>query len=112
MTEEDIMVELYNVYCKHQLSPAVVGDRKPCFGWKLRSDRHGSYQKSYRILLYHDQTLLWDSCVVETTETSNIPYNGPILLEAEEYHWRVCVTMRDEDTAWSEDQLIRTGLDH
>lgn len=105
------MLKIYNETCKNQISPAIVDDKRPVFGWKLASDRNHCYQKSYRITFY-DRELLWDSGCIESGKTFGIVYDGPKLLPAHEYTWQVHVTDNAGEEAWSKKQTIWTGMEH
>lgn len=82
----------------------------PTFSWCLTSDRRGAVQKSYRICVYKDKnSLVWDSGVVDSAETVNIPCVAE-LDEATRYYWNVTVTDDLSGNVTSESSYFDTAL--
>ncbi|MEV0974304.1 glycoside hydrolase family 78 protein [Microtetraspora glauca] len=81
--------------------PLGLGESAPRFSWLLAApagDR-GRVQSAYRILvgresdpLDEDADVVWDSGVVPSSATYDIPYEGTDLRPRTRYHWRVRVT--------------------
>ena len=94
----------------------------PSFSWCVESGRRGASQKSYRICVGKDKNtsadtkdLVWDSGVVFSSDTVNIPC-GAELDEATRYYWNVTVTDDQSntvtsDTSYFDTALIKTGFD-
>lgn len=55
------MLTLYDLSVNGVLNPRFVPCDKPRFGWKLRSDREGVYQKSYSVTLSGKNQVYWES---------------------------------------------------
>jgi len=65
---------------------------KPLFSWTLENCPD-KCQKSYRICVFScEESLIWDSGIVESDECVRVKYEGPALKESEKYFWRVAVT--------------------
>lgn len=59
------------------------------FSWILESKRKGCFQKVWRIRLWKQETLIWDSGERRSGGCFGISYEGPELSPLEIYTWRV-----------------------
>ena len=60
-----------------------------CFSWNINSEMRGFNQKAYQIELSSNNKVLWNSGVVNSSESILVPYNGPQLNPATKYDWKV-----------------------
>ncbi|SMC69560.1 alpha-L-rhamnosidase-related protein [Pedobacter nyackensis] len=77
---------------------ARMGNAQPHFSWIINSNKMGSYQTAYQILIASSlQKLksnigdLWDSDKVDTEQQTGILYNGNSLSSNTVYYWKVRV---------------------
>ena len=89
------MMEIYDLTTEYSRMPNAVDAPNPRFGWKIRSDRTGVVQKSYRIQAVSENEILWDSGVVESDECRFIRYEGKSLQSRQKVTWQVLVTAVD-----------------
>lgn len=87
----------------------------PSFSWRLRSDRRGARQTSYRVRVRQfgvgGSLAVWDSGRVASSATSSIGYTGAPLVSSTSYEWTVEV----EDAAGavsSASAAFATGIVH
>lgn len=76
-------------------TPAYVDVAKPRFSWIVRSDRNGTVQTGYRIVVTQAGRTVWDSGDVRSTRSFDIDYAGPALAPGERYDWRAQVRTSD-----------------
>lgn len=88
----------YPVIGDHQSADhsTVIVNKRPTFGWQLHSDQPGTVQSAYHIIIGQNGTAIeqgsgdtWDSGKVESSESTNIIYDGPPLAPDTTYYWRV-----------------------
>lgn len=66
-------------------------DRTPYFSWKLESDLNGTVQTAYCIIVKKQNTIVWDSGKVESSENCYITYAGEALESRSCYTLQVTV---------------------
>ena len=104
------MLEIKHATCKNQLSPASVGDGKPSFGWRLASSRQDCSQEAYRLTVFQNGEVFWDSGKVNSRLVSDIPYEGPTLDDARAYFWKVQAWDNAGEMAESGQNAFFTGV--
>ena len=84
----------------------------------MQSDRRGSHQAAYRILvataeanLNSGPSLMWDSEKIESDQSILVPYGGPVLASGQRVFWKVRVWDEagrevDSPSAWWEMGLL------
>ena len=74
-TGEDVIVKQL---VEGKESPFGVDTPRPSFSWQMSSGRVGARQESYQIHVTRadDESLVWDSGVVESRESVAVPYEG------------------------------------
>ncbi|MCF8379025.1 MAG: alpha-L-rhamnosidase [Bacteroidales bacterium] len=95
---------------------AVITDSIPEFSWIF--PKEGINQKSYHILLASSKRWLkkgkvdyWDSDVVWSAKSINVPYSGKTLKSETTYYWKVRVTGENNTISkYSKEQQFNTGL--
>ena len=65
-------------------------DRSPAFSWILASDKAGTVQRAYRMVVNAGGKKVWDSGKVETDRSAGIPYGGKLMPDTE-YTWTLQV---------------------
>ncbi|MBX3422702.1 MAG: family 78 glycoside hydrolase catalytic domain [Pirellulaceae bacterium] len=104
--------------CEYAVNPIGIDTPQPRFGWVLQSNRRGTIQQAYRILVAHsphelasDRGSLWDSGRVISGDSVNIRYQGPELFSRQQCWWKVRV-WDDQGHAgpWSESATFEMGL--
>ncbi|MET4677952.1 alpha-L-rhamnosidase [Luteibacter sp. ME-Dv--P-043b] len=78
-------------------TPAYVDVPKPRFGWIIDSDRQGTVQTGYRLVVSHASGVVWDSGLVHSPVSFDIDYAGPTLVPGERYEWHAEVHTTDGD---------------
>uniref|UniRef100_UPI0040287529 alpha-L-rhamnosidase N-terminal domain-containing protein n=1 Tax=Gemmiger formicilis TaxID=745368 RepID=UPI0040287529 len=84
-------MNLYALSVNHRVNPLGINSaEQPYFGWKLKSEKPNTMQAAYRLQIYADDTVCFDSGRVETT--CNAFVCGPDLLRPQTfYRWAVTV---------------------
>jgi alpha-L-rhamnosidase len=95
-------------------NPVGIDVSEPRFSWKLKSNRTGVKQNSYRISAWSDDRLIWDSGIIASGMSQRIRYAGDTLCSRQIVLWQVEVVVQDEtgtyETAVSETALFEMGL--
>lgn len=68
------------------ISPVV--DKTPYFSWCIESEKENTFAEKYLITVFNGNNIVWDSGIVESEETSYIPYEGE-LESTTEYTYKV-----------------------
>ncbi|HEX7058158.1 MAG TPA: family 78 glycoside hydrolase catalytic domain [Bacilli bacterium] len=110
------VLQVTDLTCEYRHNPLGIGTRVPRFGWRLLSDRRGTLQKGYRIVVSGANgdfsAPIWDSGYTESDASIQVQYAGPTLQSRARYAFRVKVwdTERNESdwsvTAWFETTLL------
>lgn len=87
---------IYDLRCENLTDPLGVDTNIPRFSWKIRSDKNGTLQTAFQILVAGDSTLLkeetadlWDSGKVSSPASNLIQYNGKPLKSGSPGYWKV-----------------------
>lgn len=80
----------------NQVEPLGKALRLPRFSWLVNDARRGAVQSAYRILVSTGPAvgetgpnLVWDSGVVTSDRSIQVPYGGPALKSRQRYYWKV-----------------------
>ncbi len=105
------MAEISNLKTDGLVNPVGLDDAVPSFSWQMISDVTGAAQSAYAIEVKDASgNVVWDSGVVESNDSVDIPYEGEELLAASRYTWKVTVTDTAGETTESEEAFFETGL--
>ena len=104
--------------CEYAVNPLGIDAPQPRFTWVLQSDRRGTMQQAYRVLvdsspaeLAADTGNLWDSGKVSSDESVNVAYQGKRLSSRQQCCWKVRVwDERGQQSAWSKPATFEMGL--
>jgi len=94
--KEDLVV--YDLKCENLQNPLGIDKTAPRFSWKIRSNKNGTEQKAFQILvastptlLDNDQTDLWNSGKTESSASILVPYEGKTIGSGLSAYWKVRV---------------------
>jgi alpha-L-rhamnosidase len=91
--------------------PLGVDEPRPLLSWRVAGPGRGRRQTAYQIVVTgEDGAVSWDSGVVASADSVDVPYSGPPLPARTLQHWRVRIA--DEAgrwSAWSEPASWETG---
>lgn len=97
-------------------NPLNIESANPRLSWIITSDRNDVMQTAYRILVATEPEKLdknegdvWDSGVVESSESVLVPYGGPRLKPNRRYYTKVKTFTTGGETPWSEVMEWGTG---
>ena len=111
-------LQIYDLRCENLYNPLGIDTSTPRFSWKLSSDRNGTKQKAYQLLVATDSLLLidgkadlWNSGKVKSPASVMIPYQGKALQARSNVYWKIGVW--DEKSGmpvWSDIATFSIGL--
>ncbi|WP_283682817.1 alpha-L-rhamnosidase [Parablautia sp. Marseille-Q6255] len=98
------------VYCEYLNNPVGIDREHPRFSWVVDEDI--SKQKAYRVVVRREESgqIVWDSGVVDSDETLNIPYNGLRLETAQTYQYTVEIFCSSGAVIKKEDNTFTMGI--
>jgi alpha-L-rhamnosidase len=106
-----------NLTCEYQNNPLGIEVAYPRLSWQIQSERRGARQTAYQVFagssiasLASGGTLLWDSGKVETDQSIQVPYAGPLLVSGQRVYWQVRVWDEAGDEAESAPAWWEMGL--
>ncbi len=103
------MLAIYDLETEYRKNPIGLDEPVPAFSWKLRSAKENTVQETYRVRVYREGALQWDSGVVKTDRSLYVSYAGEALLPQSRYDVQVEVTDCHGESAGAEG-FFETGL--
>lgn len=92
-------------------NPIGLDDTTPDFSWKMSSSAVGAAQSAYQIEVKDKSgKVFWDSGIVESQNSVDIPYEGEKLNPQMQYIWNVSVTDTAGNVVQSDTATFETGL--
>jgi hypothetical protein len=83
---------------ENMTDPLGIDASQPLLGWVITSAARGVSQSKYEIRVAKDennlvsgQDLAWDSRIVDSGQSFDVPYGGPALASRTRYYWQVRV---------------------
>lgn len=107
---------VFDLTCEYLTNPLAIEVSEPCLSWKIKtSGNKGVMQYAYHILVAESKAQLvlneancWDSKVIVSDESIQIPYGGKPLEAGKVYYWTVRVIDNfGNESAWSEPAMWR-----
>ncbi|MGC9359729.1 MAG: family 78 glycoside hydrolase catalytic domain, partial [Anaerolineae bacterium] len=100
-----------NLRCAYRVNPLGIDIAQPRLSWELASDRRGVRQSAYQIVVREGDDVLWDTERVESDQSIQVPYEGPVLRSRQRVNWQVRVWDQDgQPSPWSERAWWEMGL--
>ena len=115
---EDSAISIEGLTCDYQMSPLGIDSPSPRFGWKIVSDSLTDIdQTAYQILVATSVALLekntpdvWDSELIASGQSIQIPFEGKSLQSTQRYYWKVRVKTKDIISTYSAINYFETAL--
>jgi alpha-L-rhamnosidase len=96
MVDTNVIIIPYGLKTEYLTDPLGIDVQRPRFSWQLKSEKRGTMQHAYRVIVATSRELIaqgigdvWDSGKVISSETVNVEYEGQNLLSRTSYWWRV-----------------------
>ena len=104
-------VSITNLRTENLETPCGIDESRPLFSWQMQSDKIGALQKAYQVTVTDDKGAeVYNSGVVRSDASINIPYKGRALKGSTRYTWKVRVLDQDNEWVESEPSWFETGL--
>ncbi|MCX7658869.1 MAG: alpha-L-rhamnosidase N-terminal domain-containing protein, partial [Oscillospiraceae bacterium] len=108
------MLKAIELTCEYLKNPVGIGERNPRFAWIIESDLQNVIQETYRIQVAVNESfkdILWDTGVVNSSESIHIRYEGPVLSSSSRYFYRVKITdNHGRESLWSDAAYFETAM--
>lgn len=106
--------QVHNLRTEYLKNPIGIDNQNPRLSWEYNSDTRGAKQTSYEITVCSDPfgaNIVWNSGTVNSGQSVNINYSGPVLVASTRYYWKVSITNNSGDKINStEIAFFETGL--
>ena len=99
-------MQITRLRCEYLENPLGLETTHPRFFWQMNSEREGARQIAYRILADNG----WDSGRVESAQSTQIAYDGPLLTSRQRVNWSVEVEDETGATTKSDAAFWEMGL--
>lgn len=94
-----------------------IASSHPFFSWIVPGDKNDIKQVSYRVVvsdsfndLSSEKGTVWDSGIIDSKQSTAVPYAGDALQPDKVYFWKVKITTNTgETTDWSDTKAFRTA---
>lgn len=111
-------MKLYELTCEYMKNPIGIDVDKPRLSWKIGSDRRNEYQLGYQIIVSTNRENIinnigdaWDTGKINSSESTQIVYNGMKLNSFVRYWWKVRVwNINQEVSEYSEEAWWEMGI--
>lgn len=106
--------EVKQLICEYKTNPIGIDVQKPRLSWKIVSDKENLMQTAYEIRVTYQTPIgkaVWTSGKVNSSQSVNVPYDGPTLKSMQHLNWQVRVwDNKNKTTAWSEPASWEMGI--
>ncbi|MBK8946249.1 MAG: family 78 glycoside hydrolase catalytic domain [Ignavibacteriae bacterium] len=106
-----------NLRCEYKVNPIGIDIEQPRLSWELFSEKRGTKQTSYQILVSKELTKLneveadiWNSGKIISDNSIQINYEGKKLESNQKYFWKIIVWDENNNSCQSEIAFWSTGL--
>jgi len=114
---EQVTIYVVNPRCEFLTDPQGIDCTAPRLSWEIDGDVRGIQQTAYYLLvasslekLNADEGDLWDSHIVKSNTSVNVPYGGKSLESRDVCFWKVKVTTNRGRSEWSQPASWSMGL--
>ena len=116
-TEKEIL-NVYGMKCENLQNPLGIDKIMPHLSWKVRSNKNGTEQKAFQVLVASDLSLLdkdkadlWNSGKIESSASILVPYQGKKLNSGLAAYWKVRIWDEAGNvSSWSQVAEFSIGL--
>jgi alpha-L-rhamnosidase len=116
--EKNYDLKITDLKCEYATNPIGMDVLFPQLSWKIESEKRGTLQSAYQILisdspenLAQGNSIIWDSRKIKSTKSVGISYGGPDLESRKRYYWKVRFwDTNDNISSFSEPAFFEMGL--
>ncbi len=110
--------KVYDLTCENLINPDGIGISEPGLSWKISSEKNGTVQRAWQIIVASDSSRLneneadlWNSGKTESPEQILIPYSGKKLQSGSACYWKVRIwDEKNRSSEWSPAATFSIGL--
>ncbi|NIG55344.1 family 78 glycoside hydrolase catalytic domain [Chitinophaga sp. Cy-1792] len=110
-------VTVTNLRCESLINPTGIDAALPRLSWQLQATQRDIQQTGYQVLVASSKILLdknqgdiWNSGMVKSSATIQVPYTGQPLNSGQQYFWKVKSWTNKGQAAWSSTASWSMGL--
>ena len=103
-------MQAVNLQCEYMKNPLGIDVPTPHLSWCCISERPNDTQTAYRIILFDESALIWDTGKIVSKATS-ASYSGVCLQSNKHYMWKVYLWDKDDiESSFSKPAFFDTGI--
>jgi len=111
-------IRIDEAFCNNRINPIGVNSAELFFSWQMQSDQNGVTQSAYQLVisstikkLNTDKFDVYNTELIASNQSIQVPYRGPTLQPARTYYWKIRVRGNDGAfSKWSTVQQFTTGI--
>ncbi len=115
---DKVKLNVYDLKCENLRNPLGIDKTAPHLSWKVRSNKNGTEQKTFQVLVASDLSMLdkdkadlWSSGKIESSASILVSYQGKTLKSGLAAYWKVRVWDKDGNVSpWSQVAEFTIGL--
>ena len=108
------VLRVNNLKCEYRNNPIGIGESRPRFGWIIESDLTNVMQETYHLQVAVDDEfsfIIWDTGIVNSSESVHVEYDGPPLASSTRYFYRVRITdNHKQESPWGDKAYFETAM--
>jgi len=106
--------EVNGLICEYHSNPVGIDVQKPRLSWQILSAEENALQTGYEIKVNNESAkgkLIWTSGKVNSSQSVNVTYEGPVLKSMQRVYWQVRVwDNKNKLSEWSTPAFWETGI--
>jgi alpha-L-rhamnosidase len=91
-------LKVTDLKCEYSTNPIGMDVLTPQFSWEIESEKRGTMQSAYQILVVDSpenfsksDSIIWNSGIIKTDKSVGINYGGPELISRKRYYWKATI---------------------
>ena len=105
---------IQNITCEFVKNSISIDCQHPRFSWEIVAEKNNVFQKAWQMIVRNEENVIvWDSGVQETSDTTDISYQGEKLKSTSVYHYQITVWTNTGEMLQSGENYFETAFfDH
>lgn len=102
---------IQNVTCEFVKSPISIDCQHPRFSWEISAEENNVFQTAWQIIVRNEENeIVWDSGVLDGSDTTDISYQGEKLRSTTVYNYQISAWTNTREMILSEKNYFETAF--
>ncbi len=102
---------IQNVTCEFVKNPISIDCHKPRFSWEIAAEKNNIFQTAWQIIVKNEEKeVVWDSEIQNSSDTTDISYQGKNLKSTSVYTYQIFVWTNTGEMIQSEEMYFETAF--